>query len=126
MEENDKYFVWLFVNKSGEELVARHEPKRIGKTKVKNLQQTLDKPGYYKKVNFFRDDNDLIEVEGTLGYNELWDHGDDWELPGYEITRETCYKWSPGLKLPQGTIEKLVGKKLTWEDEPIKYFGEQT
>ena len=23
--------------------------------------------------------------------------------------------------LPKGTIEKLIGKKLTWEDEPYEY-----
>ena len=22
--------------------------------------------------------------------------------------------------LPEGSIEKLIGKKLTWEDEPVK------
>lgn len=25
--------------------------------------------------------------------------------------------------LPKGTIEKLIGKKLTWEDEPYHYSG---
>lgn len=24
------------------------------------------------------------------------------------------------IGLPEGTIEKLIGKKLTWEDEPVK------
>lgn len=27
-----------------------------------------------------------------------------------------------GVELPHGTIEKLIGKKLTWEDEPV-YIG---
>lgn len=24
------------------------------------------------------------------------------------------------IELPKGTIEKLIGKKLTWEDEPVE------
>lgn len=24
------------------------------------------------------------------------------------------------IKLPKGTIEKIIGKKLTWNDEPVK------
>jgi len=28
------------------------------------------------------------------------------------------------LLLPQGTIEKLIGRKLTWEDEPVEYRGD--
>ncbi len=26
-------------------------------------------------------------------------------------------------KLPKGTIEKIIGKKLTWEDEAFEYNG---
>lgn len=25
--------------------------------------------------------------------------------------------------LPKGTIEKVIGKKLTWDDEPYEYYG---
>ena len=25
-----------------------------------------------------------------------------------------------GIELPKGSIEKLIGKKLTWEDEPVE------
>ena len=35
--------------------------------------------------------------------------------------------WSPeglygdsSVRLPRGTIEKLIGRKLTWEDEPVE------
>ena len=36
------------------------------------------------------------------------------------------YEWFPKYKsdkwaeLPQGTIEKLIGKELTWDDEPVE------
>ena len=25
-----------------------------------------------------------------------------------------------GIELPRGSIEKLIGRKLTWEDEPVE------
>ena len=31
--------------------------------------------------------------------------------------REDLYFW---VQVPQGTIEKLIGYKLTWNDEPIE------
>ena len=27
------------------------------------------------------------------------------------------------LSLPNGTIKKLIGKELTWDDEPFEYKG---
>lgn len=36
---------------------------------------------------------------------------------------ETCYiplySYSMWLTLPKGSIEKLIGRKLTWKDEPV-------
>ena len=34
----------------------------------------------------------------------------------------TTDQWDGGRKLvlPEGSIEKLIGRKLTWEDEPVK------
>jgi len=29
--------------------------------------------------------------------------------------------WGSEIDLPKGTIEKLIGRKLTWEDEPVEY-----
>jgi len=28
------------------------------------------------------------------------------------------------VELPPGTIEKLTGRKITWEDDPIEYKGD--
>jgi hypothetical protein len=28
--------------------------------------------------------------------------------------------WDYSISLPKGSIEKLIGKKLTWKDEPVK------
>jgi hypothetical protein len=29
--------------------------------------------------------------------------------------------WQNIVDLPDGTIKKLIGKKLTWKDEPVKF-----
>ena len=40
--------------------------------------------------------------------------GDEWFFSGQQEDSE-------GLKeLPKGSIEKLIGRKLTWEDEPVE------
>lgn len=27
--------------------------------------------------------------------------------------------------IPKGTIKKLIGRDLTWQDEPVEYSGEE-
>lgn len=48
---------------------------------------------------------------------------------GTELIYELCPKryemcWqlyrSECVELPKGSIEKLIGRKLTWEDDPVK------
>ena len=46
----------------------------------------------------------------------------------YEAKPQRCHqyeRWQPTngngwVFLPKGSIEKVIGKKLTWEDEPIE------
>lgn len=38
-----------------------------------------------------------------------------WWLPTHKIK-----SFRMNVKLPKGSIEKLIGKKLTWEDEPVE------
>lgn len=33
--------------------------------------------------------------------------------------------YSGAIQLPKGTIKKLLGRKLTWEDEPVELKREQ-
>lgn len=40
-------------------------------------------------------------------------YGQWWELP-------RRYLGYPFLDLKKGTIEKIVGRKMTWEDEPVR------
>jgi hypothetical protein len=45
-----------------------------------------------------------VDLEHTK-YAEIW-NTDDYE--------------DIGIELPKGSIEKLIGRKLTWEDEPVE------
>ena len=31
------------------------------------------------------------------------------------------YTNTDGVEIPKGSIEKLTGKQISWEDEPVKY-----
>ena len=33
------------------------------------------------------------------------------------------FTWKGITILPKGTIEKVISKKLTWENEPYEYYG---
>ena len=39
----------------------------------------------------------------------------EWEGWGRNTDGETCTL----IEIPKGTIKKLIGKEMTWEDEPI-------
>lgn len=38
-----------------------------------------------------------------------------WEIRGYTTCADDY-----SIPLPKGTIKKLIGKDLTWDDEPVK------
>ena len=42
----------------------------------------------------------------------LW--GQRWKTPSIDDNDGS------GVKLPKGTIKHLIGRELTWEDEPVK------
>ncbi|MDE7350085.1 MAG: fructan hydrolase [Muribaculaceae bacterium] len=46
---------------------------------------------------------------GEKYHNGLW-------LPSKEERDEQTY-----INLPHGSIAKLIGRELTWSDEPVKY-----
>ena len=64
---------YLCVNKDGQELICKNNPKRCNS---------------------------------------------DWEDDDY-LGMGEHYVWYD-LNLPKGSIEKLIGKTLTWEDEPVE------
>ena len=43
------------------------------------------------------------------------------EKDGFEFASRMLYGMSAGyVVLPSGSIERLIGRKLTWEDEPVE------
>ena len=65
----------------------------------------------------------LEERNKICSYNDTQMKDDHWvEIPRKEdMAKFGAYpRWA---YLPKGTIKKLIGRELTWEDEPIKYEG---
>lgn len=87
---------WLVVDKDGTEAVFRRKPKRV------------------KTTNKWNDVVEKFVREGRLCPN----------INGYEYHKsygslQTIKQTSKSI-LPKGSIEKLIGKKLTWADDPYK------
>ena len=50
--------------------------------------------------------------------------GTEWVLETTPIRRADYWRLSKGWRcceLPKGCIAKLIGRELTWNDEPVKY-----
>ena len=60
-----------------------------------------------------------------MAYAAVDKNKDEWvysEKP-HKNKRDSSEVWScndDAVYLPKGSIEKLIGKKLTWEDEPVE------
>lgn len=88
---------WLAVDKNGTECVFKRKPKRV------------------KTTNKWNDVVTKFVCEGRLygcigGYEHHPTYG---ELQ--------IIKQSTKSKLRKGSIQKLIGKKLTWENEPFEF-----
>ena len=87
---------WLAVDKDGIEAVFRRKPKRV------------------KTTNKWNDVVEKFVCEGRLYPNNN----------GYEYHKSygslQTIKQTTKSILPKGSIEKLIGKKLTWADDPYK------
>lgn len=65
-----------------------------------------------------------------MAYIAVDKDNEEWIYEGKPIRCHEFERWQPKLKhgwvfLPKGTIEKLIGKKLTWEDEPVELKEEK-
>lgn len=50
-------------------------------------------------------------------------NGEEYVYEIEPIKKETLKHWGCGgeyVNLPQGSIKKLIGRDLTWEDEPVE------
>lgn len=48
------------------------------------------------------------------GWGRMWEHEEEVCIESEWGTVSTI------IEIPIGTIEKIIGKKLTWEDDPIE------
>ncbi len=55
--------------------------------------------------------------------------GSEWVFEKHPVRSASCYdEWvnevenfgNPAVELPTGSIAKLIGRELTWEDEPVE------
>lgn len=83
---------WLAVNKDGSEV--------IGNSLIK---------AYYTNKNSLVLKGDYYNMDET----KYTDYVDPYYNPDEGVE-------DVSIKLPAGTIEKLIGRKLTWEDEPVE------
>lgn len=94
---------YLCVNKNGEELICQNLPKRYGYIK-KYINS------WYGKI-----DNNGNRYEEILQQDENLDH---WRDQEYLSMGEYCINYE--ILLPRGTIEKIIGKKMNWENDPVE------
>ena len=87
---------YLAVDKNGNEAVFRRKPKRIKTTNKWNdeIKKFVCKGRLYPGIDGY----EYHETYGSL-----------------QTIKQTTKSF-----LPQGSIEKLIGKKLTWVDAPYK------
>lgn len=57
--------------------------------------------------------------ERQRAYKAGFDYWEDRETY-YEIRGYTTSAHDYSISLPNGTIEKIIGKKMTWADEPVE------
>ena len=87
---------WLTVDKDGTEAVFRRQPKRV------------------KTTNKW---NDIVEK--FVCEVRLYPNIDGYEYHKSYGSLQTIKQTTKSI-LPKGSIEKLIGKKLTWADSPYK------
>jgi len=107
---NNLHFVWVAVDANGDERMTSNEEG------FQRFSPSL----YHRKYDINVHQEHLKEVRKVISYNDTILEYDHWvEYHNPENTPKTGYlpKW---LYLPKGSIEKLLGRKLTWEDEPVK------
>jgi hypothetical protein len=98
---------YLCVDKDGQECICQNEPERWGDIRVEDKFGSLDKvDGKRYTKRMCNDRAELIRAWVTYWRDmeiiNMYDH------INYRID------------LPTGTIVRILGRVLTWDDEPVK------
>ena len=114
-EEPPVHFIWLAVDSNGYEKMTSCE---LGFQRFSPRLYHSD-----KSINKEIHEAARKERKKICSYNDTQMKHDHWiEVP----RKEDMSKWGAYPQwayLPKGTIKKLIGRDLTWEDEPVKYEG---
>ena len=98
----NKKLIWLCVDSNGDE----------------KLTSNIDGWQRFSPSKFRAGDKE--EAQKVISYNDIkmeYDHWIEYHNENDADTRGILPVWN---YLPKGTIEKILGYKLTWNDEPIK------
>lgn len=101
---------WVAVDSNGDEKISNNE---LG---FQRFSPSL----YHNKYDSSVYMEHLNEVRKVISYNDTimeYDHWVEYHDPANTSKYGCLPTW---LYLPKGSIEKLIGRKLTWEDEPVK------
>ena len=105
-----KKIIWLAVDSNGDEVLSSN-PDGF---------QRFSPSLYHRKYDMSVHQEHLKEVRKVISFNDTVLEYDHWiEYHDPRTTPNTGYMPS-WIYLPKGSIEKLLGRKLTWEDEPVK------
>ena len=107
---DNTHFVWVAVDSNGDEKMSSNE---LG---FQRFSPSL----YHNRYDMGVHKEHLNERNKVISYNDTIMEYDHWiEYYNPKDTPKTGYmpKW---IYLPKGSIEKLIGRKLTWDDEPVK------
>ncbi len=107
---------WIAVNKDGSEVISRNPLQRVGM--CHNWGSTRKEIPF---IDAIEDNRDYVEIKGTEYRWSSWIEVDEYGRDlygewGYIDTNLTELQ----TELPKGTIEKLIGRVMSWEDEPIE------
>lgn len=99
---------YLCVNKDGQELICPNEPERWGDIRVEvKIFGRLDKEtGKRYDERPCRNRTELQQAGATY-----WR-----DMETINMYDQIHYQ----IELPAGSISRLIGRVLTWEDEPVK------
>ena len=100
---------WLAVNKNGQEIICPNEPERWG--------------------NITKETTSFGSLNKETGKRYVTNPATGWEIEN--MKKEDFSYWRSCnifdvdfayhcIELPDGSIEKLIGKKLTWDDNPVE------
>lgn len=109
------HFIWLAVDSNGNEKMTTCEAG------FQRFSPRLYHSG--KSINKEIRKASWEEQKKVCSYNDTQMKDDHWiEIPNKDdMGRFGAYpQWA---YLPKGSIKKLIGRELTWEDEPVKYEG---